>query len=1571
VAAACWRAILLLWTGFLLLQPAGAAVTSVVVSPTSVSLSHGQTQQFAATVIVTGSESTAVTWSINSLGTISSTGLYTAPASLFATYTVTVTARSAADTSVTGTATITLTPSVAVTAVSPSTVSLAASETQTFTATVSGTTNTSVTWTISPSAGSVSQDGTYTAPSSIATKTTVTISATSVADPSKSASATITLTVTAVVTVAVSPASVSLTEGLSQQFTATVTNATNTAVTWSISPSTGTITSAGLYTAPAAISSTTKVTVTATSSADSSKTATATITLSSLIDVGTGAPSTGIAMLFQAAYNRGSFSTLTSLPPKAKVTAWGSTGLIQLFNDASSSGTTLALVMPDKSKAESVFQVWANLYAYYSSVGVTTAGYPTMDTDSCRATTDYPCTWSLFSNSYALFAFSTALPASGDFAGGSQFAVYGSFYTKWAALGWTNGLGAATSAQTSVTSVSAVTATAQTYASGAIFLYTSGLNSGKYFAVATPIYTTYLTLGGYAVLGFPTSDETTLSTGVHRQSFEKGAIEYTPGSDPTMQQSIASIALSGTGIISSAVAMSLGDSLTVTAQAYSATSGLLTGRTVSWTTSNSSVVTVTASGMTAVLKAVASGTASVTATSEGVVSPSLKVTVAKECCAIGEGAPSAVQLAFQAALTRNNLTVAIPVQAASSRVGSGYMQLLQSTSTTATAVYMVTKLDTSATAYVVVGDILTAYRLLSGPAGTLGYPTADATAGGRQMFENGALAGRPVRAVAGKILTKWGTLGYETGSIGSPVAAAVAFSTFGANSGSSQSFAGGTIYAATAGTRAGQVYLVSGPILARYLALNGPAGDFGTPVGDETVSGTVHTQTFEGGYFDYATGAAAATEHASVKTPGVVASPSSAPAGSRVKLAITGFPSNTTIKVSVTGLSDFLVATATGAHTWEMFLPLTSSSQTLTVHAADTNSAAAAETTVTVKKLADNRVLLTKVLGDAQTGLPGALLPKALRIALQDSAGTAVIGATVTFQASPGAALSVTSAVTDANGLAETALRLPSAEGLALVTVDSPSVASLPITFVEKSAASTLTNYPKLLAVGTSTVGNGTATISQKGALLAAAASMVRYIQNAGDAGTSNGQAEVATLNSFLTQYCAPATSGSTVCDGYLSNGGGEQVVNLWRLAEFTGGGLDPQVSGSDLGAVADWVVQGSPVLLSLATTLNGVSAGGHYVVAIGVAADGSLVIHDPNPNTARTSLTDYLTGFSFGGVQWKASVLGAVRLAVETPAAGRFLVAAVSQTAAVLKPFALAVQSSAGTCGTALDLAGAADLSNGVAGTGLVSRILVCDGTQAAYQVTVGTAPAYQALLTDLSSAGGTTDLSGTATSAYQVKRSGVGITVAPLQVSFTADSVVNAASYTSGLAPGSLMAIFGTGLVGAKGNTSVTLDGTAVSVVSSNTFQINAVVALDTATGVHTVKVQSDYGSSEQSLEVRDAAPAIFLTGTSSGTIVNQNGTLNSSSNPATRGQTLIVYGTGLGEVTPSGSLSITNATVTAVLNGTELKVAFAGLAPGLAGVYQVNVPIPATAPPGLDLAFTLQAGGSASNTVDVSIQ
>ncbi len=157
----------------------------VTITPNTAQLYAGQTQQFQA--------NTGVSWSVVGAGTISSTGLYTAPATIASQQTVTVTATSQTDSTQTASATITLEPPIIV-SISPATSALNGGQTQQFAATVTNSSNTAVTWTTSPAGtGTVSASGLYTAPATIGAQQTVTITATSQADATSLATATITL----------------------------------------------------------------------------------------------------------------------------------------------------------------------------------------------------------------------------------------------------------------------------------------------------------------------------------------------------------------------------------------------------------------------------------------------------------------------------------------------------------------------------------------------------------------------------------------------------------------------------------------------------------------------------------------------------------------------------------------------------------------------------------------------------------------------------------------------------------------------------------------------------------------------------------------------------------------------------------------------------------------------------------------------------------------------------------------------------------------------------------------------------------------------------------------------------------------------------------------------------------------------------------------------------------------------------------------------------------------------------------------------------------------------------------
>jgi uncharacterized protein (TIGR03437 family) len=412
--------------------------------------------------------------------------------------------------------------------------------------------------------------------------------------------------------------------------------------------------------------------------------------------------------------------------------------------------------------------------------------------------------------------------------------------------------------------------------------------------------------------------------------------------------------------------------------------------------------------------------------------------------------------------------------------------------------------------------------------------------------------------------------------------------------------------------------------------------------------------------------------------------------------------------------------------------------------------------------------------------------------------------------------------------------------------------------------------------------------------------------------------------------------------------------------------------------SLADLLAQGQPLLVSLDLSLNGSAAGGHFVVAIGVNADGSVAIQDPSPLFARTGLNDYLNGFASAQGTWQATLAGVVEFAPRGPSATRFLLGTVSQPPALIESFTLSAISPAGACGVPLDLVDSVDSAGNFPRHGaLVSRLEICDGLQPAYQIAVGASQSYSAFLTDLAAGGSYFDLSGSAPATYGATRPKLNLMLAPQTAAFSAGGVVNPATFTSGIAPGGLMSIFGSGLAAAPSSagaaTTANFDGIPAAVIAATPFQVNAQVPASLTPGQHVLTVDSPFGPASQTVAVSQFAPAIFLLSDGvTGAVENQDGTLNSPSNPLSRGQVLVVYATGLGAVTAGMSgLSTVNTAVTAVVNGIELPVAYAGFAPGFIGLYQINISIPTATPPGAGISLTLKQGGQSSNSVNIALQ
>jgi len=210
----------------------------------------------------------------------------------------------------------------------------------------------------------------------------------------------------------------------------------------------------------------------------------------------------------------------------------------------------------------------------------------------------------------------------------------------------------------------------------------------------------------------------------------------------------------------------------------------------------------------------------------------------------------------------------------------------------------------------------------------------------------------------------------------------------------------------------------------------------------------------------------------------------------------------------------------------------------------------------------------------------------------------------------------------------------------------------------------------------------------------------------------------------------------------------------------------------------------------------------------------------------------------------------------------------------------------------------------------------------------------------------------------------------------------VVNGASFRiGGAAPGGIVSLFGSNLsqvVEAASTTplpdqlnftSVWINGGAAPLYFVSPGQINLQIPAELGPGAYNIQVgNSIYGSATATITVARSSPGIFTTneaGSGQGVVFNAGYALVDGSAPATAGDTVQVYCTGLGAATPpvaTGSLgpanppAVVNSAVTATIGGIPAKVLSAIVAPGYVGLYQVDVTVPAGVPTGNAVAIVL---------------
>jgi uncharacterized protein (TIGR03437 family) len=228
-----------------------------------------------------------------------------------------------------------------------------------------------------------------------------------------------------------------------------------------------------------------------------------------------------------------------------------------------------------------------------------------------------------------------------------------------------------------------------------------------------------------------------------------------------------------------------------------------------------------------------------------------------------------------------------------------------------------------------------------------------------------------------------------------------------------------------------------------------------------------------------------------------------------------------------------------------------------------------------------------------------------------------------------------------------------------------------------------------------------------------------------------------------------------------------------------------------------------------------------------------------------------------------------------------------------------------------------------------------------------------------------------------------------------YTAAGIVNAAGNLPGLAPNTLASLYGVDLSYVTagltpgdiqgGMLPTVLPGTGVRVLVGylpasmyyvSPTQINFLVPADLLPGPSTVQVVRE-GQSGPSIAIKlaAAAPALVQLKSQNAVALHADGSVITSAAPAKPGEIVILYATGLGQTMPNvvyGQLFEQAAPLEQiadfilVLDGAPAgagAVQYAGIAPGFAGLYQINVVLPEStkANPQVQIGFGKQLSKS----------
>lgn len=228
------------------------------------------------------------------------------------------------------------------------------------------------------------------------------------------------------------------------------------------------------------------------------------------------------------------------------------------------------------------------------------------------------------------------------------------------------------------------------------------------------------------------------------------------------------------------------------------------------------------------------------------------------------------------------------------------------------------------------------------------------------------------------------------------------------------------------------------------------------------------------------------------------------------------------------------------------------------------------------------------------------------------------------------------------------------------------------------------------------------------------------------------------------------------------------------------------------------------------------------------------------------------------------------------------------------------------------------------------------------------------------------------------------------PVAPVISGNAVVNAANFTPQISPGALATVFASNITGVTASASaplppslagvsVSVNGVNAPILYATSTQVNFQVPWGTNVGSATLTISSNgVVGNTVTVPVATAAPGLFTYGSGRAVVQNFDFSLNTSSNPAKVGSTVMAYLTGSGPVNPpvnNGALSPSNplanitSSYSAKMGSASANVSFAGLAPGFVGLVQMNIVVPAGLAKG-DYPLTVTIDGQTSNSGTVSV-